>query len=88
MKNNESILRVMEIIEQFLKGDYDPLSFSYDFPEKAFENYDKMSQENPKIAEYLDQTMPYICDEYEPGMDPADMKGKVRTVYQKVMEML
>lgn len=88
MKNNESILKVMEMMGSFLNGDYDPLLFSYDFPDKAFDNYDKMYQENPQIAEYLDQTMPYICDEYEPGMDPADMKSKVRAVYQKVMAML
>ena len=79
-----TIEKLIEMLEKFFKGEYDPWQFSCDFPDFCFENYDNLETECKGLGYYLDQEVPDICDEGEPGFDPTHMKEELQNVYQKV----
>jgi hypothetical protein len=74
---------VYSMIDQFLNGEYEPFAFSADLQDLLYEYYDEMIVENPKATEILNENLPDICDEYEPGMDPKPFMDAVRHEYEE-----
>ena len=74
---------VVEMIKNFLAGNYGPLAFSYDLPEVLIKNYDEMNNENEEITKILNEELPDICAEYEDGMDIQEFQTKVKKEYEK-----
>lgn len=70
-----------------INGEYDAVDFSVDFAEFCFNNYDELEKEQEGVGYYLDQEIPYICDEGEPGFDPTHMIQEIKRVYDKLIEM-
>ena len=83
-----TIEKLMEMFEALFAGRYEAWQFSCDFPDFCFQNYDKLEAECKGLGYYLDQEVPDICDEGEPGFDPAHMKEELKKVYQKVKEFI
>ena len=80
--------QVVSMLGLFISGNYDPFQFSCDFPEFCYKNYDDLEAECKGLGYYLDQMVPDICDEGEPGFDPAHMKEELQKVYQKVKSFI
>ena len=75
--------QLRRMLEQFISGQYDPLDFSYDFPDDLCNVFDEVEKEDPRIAEILDDNLPEICAEYERGMDPQPFIDAVRKEYER-----
>ena len=80
--------RMFEMLEMLFCGQYEPNQFSCDFPKYCYENYDKLEMEYAGLGYYLDQEVPDICDEGEPGFDPINMIKKLKEVYEKAKSFL
>lgn len=82
------IRRAIKMINEFLNGEYDPLDFSYDFPDFLIENYDFLENENENeiINEALNDNLPEICAEYEIGADAENFKGEVQAEYERILK--
>lgn len=76
---------VLEMFEQFFTGEYDPLVFSVDLPDCLCAYYDEMFAAAPNVTEVLNEELPEICADYEPGFDVEAFKKKVRTEYEKAL---
>ena len=72
------------MLEQLFKGEYDALEFSNDFADYCYHNYYDIEEECNGLGYYLDQVVPDICDEGEPGFDPTHMIEELKKVYEKV----
>ena len=81
-------LVILNEMEKLFNGKIDPFEFSCDFPELVYGNYDELEKECDGLGYYLDQKVPYICDEGEPGFDPTHMIEELKKVYQKVLEFI
>lgn len=77
---------IVKMLESLFDGKYDALQFSVDFPEYCYNNYDQLELENKGLGYYLDQNIPDICDEGEPGFNPTNMIEKLRIVYQEILK--
>lgn len=86
MKSKIDIL--FKMLEQLFSGKYDPFQFSFDLSNFCYDNYDKIENECKGLAYYLDQKIPYICDEAEPCFDPTHMIDELKKVYIKAKEMV
>ena len=75
---------LIEMMEALFSGKCDAVKFSCDFPAFCFEYYDDLEEEHKGLGYYLDQVIPDICDEGEPGFDPTHMIGELKQVYEKV----
>ena len=80
------IIQAIQMINEFLNGEYDPLDFSYDFPDFLIENYDVLENEDRAINEILNDNLPEICAEYEIGADTENFKDEVRAGYEGVLD--
>ena len=80
------IIQAIQMINEFLNGEYDPLDFSYDFPDFLIENYDVLENEDRAINEILNDNLPEICAEYEIGADTENFKDEVRAEYERVLK--
>jgi hypothetical protein len=69
----------------FLNGEYDPLDFSYDFPDFMIENYEIMERENKLVNDIFNDNIPEICAEYEFGENPDEFKKNIRNEYEKAL---
>lgn len=83
-----SVDRLVSMLEDFFAGNYDPYIFSCDFPDFCFQNYDKLEAECKGLGYYLDQEVPFICDEGEPGFDSTHMIAELKKVYEKTKSMI
>nr|DAL93583.1 MAG TPA: hypothetical protein [Caudoviricetes sp.] len=79
---------VIEMLDALLVGKYDPYQFSIDFAEFCFDNYEALENEYNGLGYYLDQVVPEICDEGEPGFDPAHMIAELKKVYDKTKAII
>lgn len=75
-------------MEDLINGNANAVDFSVYFADYCFENYDALEQEKEGVGYFLDQEVPYICDEGEPGFDPTHMISEIKRVYEKVKEMI
>ena len=74
----------LKMIKEFIANRYEPLDFSYDFPDYLIEHYDEMLEEDRDKTAILNEELPDICAEYERGMDPTEFIEKVKIEYNKV----
>lgn len=81
--NSKTDLIIQEL-EKLFCGEYDPWEFSCFFPDTVYYNYDELEKEYQGLGYYLDQVVPDICDEGEPGFDPTHMIEELKKVYEKV----
>lgn len=73
-----------EMIEEFIFGKYEPLAFSYDFPDYLIEHYNEMLTENEIVTELLNENFPDICAEYERGKEPSGFIENVKKEYDTI----
>ncbi len=78
------IKEILFMLEELFSGKYDALEFSCDMEDFFFENYDAIKQENKDVAAILNENLPEICAEGEPGFDPTHMIEELKKVYEKV----
>lgn len=83
-----TIQKAIDMMEELLNGKADPVDFSVYFAEYCFENYDALEKDKGGVGYFLDQEIPYICDEGEPGFDPIHMISEIKRVHDKVIEMI
>ena len=76
------------MFDELFAGRYDPCQFSCDLPDFCFKNYDNIEAECKGLGYYLDQEVPDICDEGEPGFDPTHMISELKKVYEKTKSMI
>ena len=76
---------VLEMFEQFFAGEYDPVVFSVDLPDCLCAYYDEMFAAAPKLTEILNEELPEICADYEPGFDVEAFKKNVRAEYERAL---
>ena len=75
---------IINELQKLFNKEVDPFEFSCYFPDIVFYNYDELEKEHEGLGYYLDQEVPYICDEGEPGFDPTHMIEELKKVYEKV----
>ncbi len=75
------------MLDSLFEGKYDAYKFSCDFPDFCIDNYDELEQEYAGLGYYLDQEVPEICDEGEPGFDPTHMVAELKRVYKAAKEI-
>ena len=75
---------ILNELQRLFDGKVEPFEFSCYFSRLVFENYDEIEQEYNGLAYYLDQVVPDICAEGEPGFDPTHMIEELKKVYEKV----
>ena len=78
------IRALLNMFEALFAGEYDALAFSCDMEDFFFENYKQIEAENSKVADILNEKLPDICAEGEPGFDPTHMIEELKKVYEKV----
>lgn len=83
-----TINKAIQMMEDLINGNANAVDFSVYFADYCFENYDALEQEKEGVGYFLDQEVPYICDEGEPGFDPTHMISEIKRVYEKVKEMI
>lgn len=79
--------RMFAMLDLLFEGKYDAYQFSCEFPDFCFHNYDELEKEYKGLGYYLDQEVPDICDEGEPGFDPTHMIAELKKVYDKAKEI-
>lgn len=79
---------IIDMLKQLFEGKYDPLKFSIDFADYCYYNYDELEKEHKGLGYYLDQNVPDICDEGEPGFDPTHMIDELKKVYEHVLTII
>ena len=73
-----------KMLDRLFDGSYDAVQFSCDFPLFCFQNYDALEEEHKGLGYYLDQEIPDICDEGEPGFDATNMIERLKEIYEKI----
>lgn len=82
------LIEVLNMINDFLSGTYEPFAFSADLPGCLCEYYDDMYSENSAMTKILNEELPEICAEYEPGFDPAPFMAAVKREYERALDAL
>ena len=80
--------KIIDELQKLFDGKVDPFEFSCYFSILVFNNYDELEKEHKGLGYYLDQVVPDICSEGEPGFDPTHMIEELKKVYQKVLEFI
>lgn len=73
------------MFRQFFAGNYEPFAFSADLPDCLCAYYDEMFAIAPKFTETLNEELPEICADYEPGSDVRKFKQSVEAEYKKAL---
>lgn len=76
---------VLQMIEDFLNGKYDPLDFSYDLPDALIDHHAEIDEISPGLYAILSDELPEICADYERGADPAPFMAAVKREYERAM---
>ncbi len=80
------IEQAFRMINDFLNDKYDPLEFSYDFPDFLIDKYEIIERENRAVNDILNDDMPEICAEYEIGANADEFKRKVKSEYERALK--
>lgn len=78
---------VMDMIKRALEGSYNLLDFSFDVQDYLALNDDKLSDENIKLTDWLQEDLPFVADE----LDMSNTKpfiDKVQTIYNKALTLI
>lgn len=79
------IEQAFQMITDFLNDKYDPLMFSYDFPNFMIEQYEAMEQENKAVNNVFNDDIPEICADYEMGEPSDEFKTRIRAEYERAL---
>lgn len=82
------IQQAFDMIEALLRGEYDPLQFSCDMEDFLYDNSSTMEQENAEVNDVLQNEIPDLCAEGEPGFDPSHMIQGIKVEYEKAKAVL
>lgn len=88
------IQKALKMIEQFLNGDYDSETFSFDFPDFLCENFEQLKKENEAVADVLNDELPDICAWYDwEPMDEGCVTGeafrqKIKVEYDRARALV
>ena len=82
------IQQAFDMIEALLRGEYDPLQFSCDMEDFLYDNSSTMEQENAEVNDVLQNEIPDLCAEGEPGFDPSHMIQGIKAEYEKAKAVL
>lgn len=82
------IQQAFDMIEALLRGEYDPLQFSCDMEDFLYDNSFIMEQENAEVNDVLQNEIPDLCSEGEPGFDPTHMIQGIKAEYEKAKTVL
>ncbi len=77
---------VLGMINNFIEGRIDPVEFSVMLPDILIQKYDEMLNDNKQLTELLNDNLPEICAEYEPGMDSKEFINAVQEEYDKALK--
>ena len=75
---------ILDEMQKLFNKKVDAFEFSCYFPSMVFQSYDDLEEEYQGLGYYLDQEVPDICAECEPGFDPTHMIEELKKVYEKV----
>lgn len=81
---NKYTKKLIKYFEDLFNGQYDPYLFSIDFADYCFEHFNDLEKEHKGLGEFLDQSVPDICDKGEPNFDPTDMISELKQIYSEV----
>ena len=81
---NSKTKQALQMLEDLFNGKADPVDFSVYFADFCYDNYNELEKEHKGLGYYLDQEVPDICDDGEPGFDPTHMIEELKKVYEKV----
>lgn len=79
---------VFQMFDDLFNGLYEPLKFSCDMETFLFDNYQELERENPIINHILQNDVPDICSEGEPGFNPTHMVSELKTIYTKAKDII
>ncbi len=89
-----SAQKILDMMAEFLSGSYDPLDFSYDYPQVLADERMVLDNENPALSNFLDGDLQYVCGCYDPydtgdpdTIDLNQFKAKVREVYDAAAQL-
>lgn len=71
------------MFEDLFSNRYDPLQFSLDMEQFLLDNYKAMLTENKEVTDLLNEYVPDICAEGEPGFDSRNMITALKVEYEK-----
>ena len=77
---------VLNMIKNFIDGKTDPDEFSVILPDVLIQKYDEMLEENKQATDILNENLPDICAEYEPGMDADYFRKAVQKEYEAALK--
>lgn len=79
------IKQVFNMFERLFSGQYDPFQFSNDMEQYLYDNYEEMLAENKEVTLFLNDEVPDICSEGEPGFDATNMITKLKKIYNQAV---
>ncbi len=74
---------VFNMFDNLFNGNYDAFQFSLDMEEFLFDNFEALQKENKKVSDILENDVPDLCSEGEPGFDSTHMIAELKKVYEK-----
>lgn len=75
------------MFKQFFSDVYEPFAFSADLPDCLCAYYDEMFAIAPKFTEALNEEIPEICADFEPGSDVKRFKEEIESEYKKALAL-
>jgi hypothetical protein len=84
----KAIKEVFEYIDSFLRGEIEPMEFSWDLQFLIAEKYREIKKENSEVADLLNDEFPDVCDIYEEGDPLEPFQAKIRETYEHVKAMI
>lgn len=82
------IQQAFDMIETLLRGEYEPFRFSIEKEDFLCDNSSVMEKENAEVNDILQNKIPDLCSEGEPGFDPTHMIQGIRAEYEKAKAVL
>ena len=82
------LYELLNFIKSFIDGRYEALPFSHEAPDFLCDHFSEIESENEEVAYLLNDDLPDICDIYERGDDPTELREKIKELYEKVMSMI
>lgn len=89
---------VLTMMADFLDGKIDAEDFSFTFPDVLVEQWDEIEQENPQLANLLNEDMPDLCANFEPDpqarsqrpeyLNEAQFKKRVDAIYKEALKLV
>lgn len=87
--------RLLRMMAEFLRGDYDPQDFSFDFPDALLGEYAALESEHPGLGDLLSEDMPEICAYFDPyatgdpdTIDEGEFRARVQGVYDAALRIM